>query len=228
MTGSLAAGFGAEAAGFAGAALELGATGPEGRVTDGGAATGGLFAPRPGGMLSPDLDGCGWIFGAVAAPVARPAGGTVGPLPGPGLAMGFVAGVAATAGLGGCGDSSLTGAPGVVPSCPDICGARGATPPEVAAWSWFVAATGVEGVAGPDGGVGGGGMAPFGGPYWMMGRVGGNAFAGAAAWDWEAAGDCCFCDCCGVGWGCCPGGGFGALTTYMVASIKWGSMLMVT
>ena len=48
-------------------------------------------------------------------------------------------------------------------------------------------------------GVGGGGMTPFGGPYWITGRV-----AGSGA------------------------GGFGSLTAYMVASKTCGSTVMVT
>ena len=57
------------------------------------------------------------------------------------------------------------------------------------------------GVAGFGVGVGGGGIAPFGGPYWMMGR-----WAGGGA----------------------GGGGFGSLTANMVASKTCGSTVMVT
>lgn len=48
-------------------------------------------------------------------------------------------------------------------------------------------------------GVGGGGMTPFGGPYWRTGREGGSG-----------------------------AGGFGSLTAYMVASKTCGSTVMVT
>ena len=82
-------------------------------------------------------------------------------------------------------------------------------------WAWLgagLAATGLDvadsgtGEAVADGGVGGGGIEPFGGPYWMIGLV-------------------CGCDCDGCG--CSFGRDLGSLTTNIVASIMCGSIAIV-